>query len=108
MAGLVGRKLVFEGEKDHADGGDDLGQREGADGPDVRRAMMKQRKRFFNVQRPGKEAKAGKDSSQRKAAEDIEHEQGGDKVEGALHEEERRVAGDAYADPESGSAEDDA
>ena len=72
------------------------------------RAMMQQGKRFADVQRPGEEAKAGKEGSRREAAEDVEDEQGGDAMDGALNEEERRVAPDADADPEPGGAEDDA
>ena len=108
LTGLIDGELVFEGEEDHADGGDDLGHDDGANSPEGGLAMMDEREGLADVERPGQEAKAGKDGSGGDAAKDVEDEEGGDAVDGALNEDEGPFASNADTDPETGGAEDDA
>ena len=86
LAGLVGGKLVFEGQKDHADGGDDLGHGNGANSPEVGLAMMEEREesRQYLATRPGSRGWQGR--FRRDAAKHIEDEKGGDAMDGALDE----------------------
>ncbi len=108
LTGLIDGELVFEGQEDHADGGDDLGHDDGANSPKGGLAMMDEREGLADIERPGQEAEAGKDGPGRDAAKDIEDEKGGDAVDGAFNVDEGPIAPNADTDPETGGAEDDA
>ncbi len=98
LANLVDGELVFKGEKDHADGGDDLGHGDDANGPGGF-AVIEEREGLADVERPAQEAEAGEDGSGRDAPEDVKDEDGGDKVDGALNEDEGPCSSDTNADP---------
>jgi hypothetical protein len=108
LARLVDGKLVFKGEEDHADGSNHLGHGDSANSPDAGLVIMKKWESLADIQRPGQETKASQNGSGRDAAKDVENEEGGNAVDGALDEDERPNTSNANAYPESGSAKRDA
>ena len=103
LAFLVDGELIFEGEEDHADGGEDLGHGDGTNGP-MAGSHDEKREGLADIQRPGQKTKTGKNGFGGDAAEDVKDEERSDAMNGALDEGEGPDASDTNAYPEKSSA----